>query len=220
MNLYNNCWIVPAPLLPLPSSSLRLCRHAVACGRLGRGSRPASETEPLKVDLKINYLELPSDALDVFRSNLTHLMDAVVDESAPLMPMTFSLGVYHRFQGKPPKLTDSILRTSENGPGDSADARARILIPEQYAFPTMADAVFKLIPSDVRRLTTRDVPKYARLNFQQYLEALEKAKREKEEKDRLKAERAAAKAAKPAAAESDETPAKKTPKPRKKEDPS
>jgi len=179
-----------------------------------------AKIEALEVDLKINYLELPAAALDAFRSNLTHLMDAVVDESAPLMPMTFSLGVYHRFQGKPPKLTDSILRTSENGPGDSADARARLLIPEQYDFPTMADTVSKLIPSDVRRLTTRDVPKYARLTFPQYLEALEAAKRKKQEEARLKAERAAAKAAKAAAAESDETPAKKTPKPRKKEDPS
>ena len=180
--------------------------------------KAAEETEALEVDLKINYLELPPEALDAFRSNLIQLMDAVVDETAPLMPVTFHKGIAQRFQGKPAKLSDDSLRSSENGPGDSDDARARILIPEQYAFPTMAEALTKLIPSDVRRLTTRDVPKYARMNLKQYREALEEAKREKEEKARRKAEKDAAKAA---AIESGEAPAKKTTKPRpKKEDPS
>jgi exodeoxyribonuclease V gamma subunit len=179
------------------------------------------DAEDLKVDIKINYLELPPDALDAFRSNLIQLMDAVVDETAPLMPVTFHKGIAQRFQGKPAKLSDDSLRSSENGPGDSDDARARILIPEQYAFPTMAEALTKLIPSDVRRLTTRDVPKYARLTFQQHQEALEEAKRKKQEDDRLKAERAAARSAKAAAIESGEAPAKKTTKPRpKKGDPS
>lgn len=180
--------------------------------------KASSDAENLKVDVKINYLELPPEALDAFRSNLTQLMDAVVDETAPLMPVTFHKGIAQRFQGKPAKLSDDSLRSSENGPGDSDDARARILIPEQYAFPTMAEALTKLIPSDVRRLTTRDVPKYARLTLKQQLEDLAEAKREKEEKDRRKAEKAAAKAA---AIESGEAPAKKTTKPRpKKEDPS
>jgi hypothetical protein len=180
--------------------------------------KAAEETEALEVDLKINYLELPPEALDAFRSNLIQLMDAVVDETAPLMPVTFHKGIAQRFQGKPAKLSDDSLRSSENGPGDSDDARARILIPEQYAFPTMAEALTKLIPSDVRRLTTRDVPKYARLTLKQQLEDLEEAKREKEEKARRKAEKDAAKAA---AIESGEAPAKKTTKPRpKKEDPS
>jgi hypothetical protein len=180
--------------------------------------KAAEETEALEVDLKINYLELPPDALDAFLSNLIQLMDAVVDETAPLMPVTFHKGIAQRFQGKPAKLSDDSLRSSENGPGDSDDARARILIPEQYAFPTMAEALTKLIPSDVRRLTTRDVPKYARLTLKQQLEDLEEAKREKEEKARRKAEKDAAKAA---AIESGEAPAKKTTKPRpKKEDPS
>jgi hypothetical protein len=180
--------------------------------------KAAEETEALKVDVKINYLELPPDALDAFLSNLIQLMDAVVDETAPLMPVTFHKGVAQRFQGKPAKLSDDSLRSSENGPGDSDDARARILIPEQYAFPTMAEALTKLIPSDVRRLTTRDVPKYARLTLKQQLEDLEEAKREKEEKARRKAEKDAAKAA---AIESGEAPAKPAAKPRKKkEDPS
>ncbi len=183
--------------------------------------KASSDAEALEVDVKINYLELPPEALDAFRSNLTQLMDAVVDETAPLMPVTFHKGIAQRFQGKPAKLSDDSLRSSENGPGDSDDARARILIPEQYAFPTMAEALTKLIPSDVRRLTTRDVPKYARLTLKEHMEALEKAKREKHEEDRLKAERAAARAAKAAAIESGEAPAKKTTKPRpKKGDPS
>jgi hypothetical protein len=183
--------------------------------------KAAEETEALEVDVKINYLELPPDALDAFRSNLIQLMDAVVDETAPLMPVTFHKGIAQRFQGKPAKLSDDSLRSSENGPGDSDDARARILIPEQYAFPTMAEALTKLIPSDVRRLTTRDVPKYARMNLKQYREALEQEKAKKLEEARLKAERAAARAAKAAAAESGEAPAKPAAKPRKKkEDPS
>ena len=183
--------------------------------------KAASEAEDLEVDVKINYLELPPEALDSFRASLSQLMDDVVDETAPMMPVTFHKGVAQRFQGKPTKLSDDSLRSSENGPGDSDDARARILIPEQYAFPTMAEAITKLIPGDVRRLTTRDVPKYARMNLKQYREALEQEKAKKLEDARLKAERAAARAAKAAAAESGDAPAKKTTKPRKKkEDPS
>ena len=180
--------------------------------------KAASDAEDLEVDVKINYLELPPEALDSFRANLAQLMDDVVDEAAPMMPVTFHKGVAQRFQGKPTKLSDDSLRSSENGPGDSDDARARILIPEQYAFPTMAEAITKLIPGDVRRLTTRDVPKYARMNLKQYREALEQEKAKKLEDARLKAERAAARAAKAAAAESGDAPAKKTTKPRKKKE--
>jgi hypothetical protein len=177
--------------------------------------KASSDAEVLEVDVKINYLELPPEALDAFRSNLTQLMDAVVDETAPLMPVTFHKGIAQRFQGKPAKLSDDSLRSSENGPGDSDDARARILIPEQYAFPTMAEALTKLIPSDVRRLTTRDVPKYARLTLKQQLEELADAKREKDEKARRKAEKDAAKAA---VAEAGEVAPKKSVKSKKKED--
>jgi hypothetical protein len=117
--------------------------------------------------------------------------------------------------GKPVKITDSDLRSSEHGKGDSDDARARILIPEQYAFPTMSEAITRLVPSGVRRLTTRDVPKYSRLTLKEQNEAIAVAKKEKEEKARRKAEKDAAKAA---AAESGEVAPNKPGKSKKKED--
>lgn len=183
--------------------------------------KAATDEKELKIKVKINFLELPPESLDGFRDGLTKLMDTVVDESAPLMPITFATGVEQRFMGKPTKISDNDLRSSEHGRGDSDDARARILIPEQYAFPTMAEAITKLIPSDVRRLTTRDVPKYARMTYADQLKAIAaaKAKRlaDEEAAARRKAEKAAAKAA---AEESGEAPPKKITKPRKKEDPS
>jgi hypothetical protein len=141
-------------------------------------------------------------------------MDAAVDEDAPLMPITFAHGVEQRFMGKPAKITDSQLRSSEHGKGDSDDARARILIPEQYAFPEMIDSITQLVPSGVRRLTTRDVPKYARLTLAEQNEIMAALKAEKAEKERRKAEKAAAKAA----AESGEAPAKPSTKARKKKE--
>lgn len=171
--------------------------------------------EDLEVKVKVNYLELPPASLDGFRSALMALMDAVVDETAPMMPVTFNKGVAQRFQGKAPKLSDSQLRSSENGPGDSDDARARILIPEQYAFPTMAAAIARLIPDGVRRLTTRDVPKYARMSLQEQEAAIAAEKAKKAGEARLKAEKKAAKAA---AAESGEAPAKKDGKSKKKKE--
>ena len=180
--------------------------------------KAANDNVDLEVDIKINYLELPPAELDGFRAKLAALMDEVVDESTPLMPITFVTGVEARFMGKPARISDSNLRSSEHGRGDSDDARARILIPEEYDFPTMSDAITKLIPFGVRRLTTRDVPKYARLTLKQQEEVIEVARLEKEEKARRKAEKDAAKAA---AAEADETPAKPAAKSRKKkEDPS
>jgi hypothetical protein len=142
-------------------------------------------------------------------------MDAAVDEDAPLMPITFAHGVEQRFMRKPAKVTDSQLRSSEHGRGDSDDARARILIPEQYAFPEMIDSITQLIPRDVRRLTTRDVPKYARVTLAEQNEIMAALKAEKAEKERRKAEKAAAKAA---AAESGEAPAKPAAKSRKKKE--
>ena len=177
----------------------------------------ASEQVDLVIKVKINYLELPPAELEGFRAKLAQLMDEVVDETTPLMPITFDAGVSQRFMGKPAKLSDSNLRSSEHSRGDSDDARARILIPEQYDFPTMAEAITKLIPSDVRRLTSSTI-KYAHLTLEQQEEAIAQAKKEKEDKARLKAEKAAAKAA---AAEDGEAPAKPAAKPRKKkEDPS
>jgi len=156
--------------------------------------------------------------LEAFRTSLAKLMDAAVDEIAPLMPITFAHGVEQRFMGKPAKITDSQLRSSEHAKGDCDDARARILIPEQYAFPEMIDSITQLVPSGVRRLTTRDVPKYARLTLAEQNEIMAALKAEKAEKERRKAEKAAAKAA---AEEAGEAPAKPAAKPRKKkEDPS
>ena len=180
--------------------------------------KAATDEKELKIKVKINFLELPPESLEGFRDGLTKLMDTVVNESAPLMPITFATGVEQRFMGKPTKISDNDLRSSEHGRGDSDDARARILIPEQYAFPTMAEAITRLVPSGVRRLTTRDVPKYARMNLQEQREAIAVEKAEKAEAARRKAEKAAAKAA---AEEAGEAPPKKTTKPRKKkEDPS
>jgi hypothetical protein len=177
--------------------------------------KAANDSKDLEIKVKVNYLELPPEALDAFRADLSKLMDAVVDEHAPLMPITFATGVEQRFMGKPAKISDGDLRSSEHGKGDSDDARARILIPEQYAFPTMAEAITKLVPSGVRRLTTRDVPKYARLTLKQQEQAIEAARLEKEEKARRKAEKDAAKAA---AAEAGEFPAKPAAKTRKKKE--
>jgi hypothetical protein len=86
----------------------------------------------------------------------------------------------------------------------------------------MIDSITQLVPSGVRRLTTRDVPKYARVTLAQQLEmiAADKAKKlaDEEAAARRKAEKAAAKAA---AEEAGEAPPKKTTNPRKKkEDPS
>jgi topoisomerase IA-like protein len=79
----------------------------------------------------------------------------------------------------------------------------------------MIDSITQLVPSGVRRLTTRDVPKYARVTLAQQLEMIAADKAEKEEKARRKAEKAAAKAA---AAESGEAPAKPAAKARKKKE--
>lgn len=180
--------------------------------------KAAIDEKDLAIKVKVNYLELPPKDLDGFRADLAKLMDAVVDETVPLMPITFVHGVAQRFMGKPAKITDSQLRASEHGKGDSDDARARILIPEQYAFPTMSEAITKLVPSAVRRLTTRDVPKYARLTLKEQTDIIAAAKAEKVEKDRIKAEKASAKTAKAAPGE---VPTKTAPTPRKKkEDPS
>jgi hypothetical protein len=180
--------------------------------------KAAGKDEGLAIKVKVNYLELPPQSLEAFRTSLAKLMDAAVDEVAPLMPITFAHGVEQRFMGKPAKITDSQLRSSEHAKGDSDDARARILIPEQYAFPEMIDSITQLVPSGVRRLTTRDVPKYARLTLAEQNEIMAALKAEKAEKERRKAEKAAAKAA---AEEAGEAPAKPAAKPRKKkEDPS
>jgi hypothetical protein len=134
--------------------------------------------------------------------------------SAPQRRCVLRPNIMHA-ANKPAKITDSQLRSSEHGKGDSDDARARILIPEQYAFPEMIDSITQLVPSGVRRLTTRDVPKYARLTLAQQMEMIAADKAEKEEKARRKAEKAAAKAA---AAESGEAPAKPAAKARKKKE--
>ena len=177
--------------------------------------------KPLEVNIQVLYLELPVDGLAGFEANLKQLMDEVVDESSPLMPATFNTGVKQSFMGKPVKLSDSDLRSSEHTKGDSADARARILIPEQFDFPSFSASIASVIPAGSRRLTSSTV-KYARMTYAEQLKAIaaEKAKKlaDEEEAARRKAEKIAAKAA---AEEAGEAAPKKTAKPRaKKEDPS
>jgi hypothetical protein len=177
--------------------------------------------KPLVVNIQVLYLELPVDGLAGFEANLKQLMDEVVDESSPLMPATFNAGVKQSFMGKPVKLSDSDLRSSEHTKGDSADARARILIPEQFDFPSFSASIASVIPTGSRRLTSSMV-KYARMTYAEQLKAIaaEKAKKlaDEEEAARRKAEKIAAKTA---AEEAGEAAPKKTTKPRKKkEDPS
>jgi exonuclease V gamma subunit len=179
------------------------------------------DAKALKVNIQVLYLELPVEGLAGFEANLKLLMDEVVDETSPLMPVTFNAGVKQSFIGKSVKLSDSDLRSSEHTKGDSADARARILIPEQFDFPSFSASITSVIPAGARRLTTSMV-KYARVTLAQQLEmiAADKAKKlaDEEAAARRKAEKAAAKAA---AEEAGEAPPKKTTNPRKKkEDPS
>jgi len=201
--------------------------------------KAAQDGKGLNIKLQIIYLELPSESLGGFRDGLTKLMDAVVDESAPLMPITFATGVEQRIEGKPAKISDSDLRSSEHGRGDSDDPRARILVPEQFDFPAFAATITSLIPAGARRLTTSRVQN-ARMTRAEELAAIA-AKREadeskellKQENAKLRADKAAANkaareqkarekaekdAAKAAAAESGEPPAKKAGKSKKKED--
>jgi exodeoxyribonuclease V gamma subunit len=180
--------------------------------------KAATDGADLKVKTQINYLELPPHSLDAFRANLIKLMDAAVDEDAPLMPKTFATGVAQRVLGNPVKVSDSNLRSSGQGSGDADDTRARILIPEQYAFHTLAAAISKLIPDGVRRLTSSKV-EYARVTHAQQLEAIAAEKRANEEKVRLAAEKRAAKAAAKAAAEAaGEPPPKRSRKSKDKKD--
>jgi hypothetical protein len=187
--------------------------------QIAKASLPGAKA--LTVNIQVLYLELPIDGLSGFEVKLKQLMDEVVDECSPLMPVTFTTGVIQSFMEKPVKLSDSNLRSSEHTKGDSADARARILIPEQFDFPSFSSSISSLIPREARRLTSSKV-KYARMTYADQLKAIaaEKAKRlaDEEEKARRKAEKAVAKAA---AEEAGEAPPKKTTKPRKKkEDPS
>ena len=186
--------------------------------QIAKASLPGAKA--LTVNIQVLYLELPIDGLSGFEVKLKQLMDEVVDECSPLMPVTFTTGVIQSFMEKPVKLSDSNLRSSEHTKGDSADARARILIPEQFDFPSFSTSISSLIPREARRLTSSKV-KYARMTYADQLKAIaaEKAKRlaDEEEKARRKAEKAVAKAA---AEEAGEAPPKKITKPRKKEDPS
>ncbi len=158
------------------------------------GVKPASPDEiakageaELKIKIAINFLEVPPAELDSMRSSLVRLMDEVISETVPLMPITFTKGVEQRFLAKPVKISDDQLRIPEKGRGDGDDPRARILIPEQYTFPVMAEAITKLIPAGVRRLTKRDI-KYARMTVAEQEAAEVKEKEEKAEKERLKLE--------------------------------
>jgi len=200
------------------------------------------DAKPLKVNIQVLYLELPLEGLSAFEASLKQLMDDVVDENSPLMPITFNAGVKKSIMGNPVRLSDSDLRSSEHTKGDSSDDRARILIPEQFDFPSFSSSITSLIPAGVRRLTSSYV-KFARMTHAQQLAAIAAKKQadeaeklakqenaklraakaaankaEREEKARLKAEKIAAKAAAEAVGE---VPPKKTTKPRKKkEDPS
>jgi exodeoxyribonuclease V gamma subunit len=186
--------------------------------QIAKASLPKGK--PLKVNIQVLYLELPLDGLAAFETNLKQLMDEVVDESSPLMPATFNAGVKQSFMGKPVRLSDSDLRSSEHTKGDSADPRARILIPEQFDFPSFSASIVSVIPRDARRLTSSMV-EYARMTYADQLKAIAaaKAKRlaDEEAAARRKAEKDAARAA---AEEAGEAPQKKITKPRKKEDPS
>ena len=180
----------------------------------------AEKGKVLQVKVKSNYLELPHDSLEVFRSKLLHVMDEVVDDEAPLMPVTFNAGVSQRFMGKAVRISDSNLRSSGSTPGDGKDARARLLIPEQFAFPAFASSITDLVPAEVRRLTDSKL-RFARMTDAQQREIEAKERAERAAKALEAAERAAAKAAKAAAEQSGQAPPKKVVKPRrKKEDPS
>jgi hypothetical protein len=143
------------------------------------------------------------------------MMDRVIDETTPLMPITFYKGLDQVFKDpdkrKPIKISDDDLRKPEQGRGDADDPRARILIPEEYNFEVMINNIDELFSSEIRRLTNRDIPKYARISLEEQKEQIEANEEEKERKNHAKIERANKK--------SDSSKLNKK-SPKKKEDPS
>ena len=108
---------------------------------------------------KCIFLEVPPAKIADLRSALIQLMDAATSATQPLMPRTLNSGLDSRFKDKPAKTNDDKLRGNSNAPGDASDPRARILVPEQYDFPTLNAFLDNLITDGVRRLTTQDVTK-------------------------------------------------------------
>lgn len=173
------------------------------------------KTLPLKV--KVNYLELPVSELDSFCERVVGLMDSVIDKTTPLMPVTFYEGLDQRFKDpdkkNPIKITDDQLRKPEKGRGDADDPRARILIPEEYDFLIMINNITDLFSGEIRRLTTRDISKYARISLEKQKDMIEALKIEKERKNNAKAERANKKS------DSPNSNKKSSKSPKKEEDP-
>jgi hypothetical protein len=169
----------------------------------------------LDIKATVNYLDLPVNELDSFCQKVLKLMDSVIDETTPLMPVTFYKGLDQVFKDpdkrKPIKISDDDLRKPEQGRGDADDPRARILIPEEYNFEVMINNINELFSSEIRRLTNRDIPKYARISLEEQKEQIEANEEEKERKNHAKIERANKK--------SDSSKLNKK-SPRKKEDPS
>lgn len=166
----------------------------------------------LEIKATINYLELSVPELDTFCQKVVGLMDSVIDESTPLMPVTFYKGLYQRFKdpdkNNPIKITDDQLRKPEDGWGDAHDPRARILIPEEYDFQIMINNITQLFSTEIRRLTTKDISKYARISLEEQKKQIQ-AKKDKEDKKQLSAD------------VTNKTLSKKSSKiPKKKEDPS
>ena len=169
----------------------------------------------LDIKATVNYLDLPVSELDSFCQKVLKLMDRVIDETTPLMPITFYKGLDQVFKDpdkrKPIKISDDDLRKPEQGRGDADDPRARILIPEEYNFEVMINNINELFSSEIRRLTNRDIPKYARISLEEQKEQIEANEEEKDRKNHAKIERANKK--------SDSSKLNKK-SPKKKEDPS
>jgi hypothetical protein len=169
----------------------------------------------LDIKATVNYLELPVSELDSFCQKVLKLMDGVIDETTPLMPVTFYKGLDQVFKDpdkkKPIEITDDDLRKPDQGSGDGNDPRARIFIPEEYNFEIMINNISELFSSKIRRLTTRDIAKYARISLEEQKEEIQSKKIDKEQKNSAQTDRANKK--------SDSSKLNKK-SPRKKEDPS
>ncbi len=120
----------------------------------------------LEPDDKVIYLQLSPEAFGRFHVRAVELMDAVINETAPLMPVTFYRGMDQNFKDDGSKgekkrieISDDELRSSEYGRADADDPRARILIPEEYDFSVMVENITQLISGPIARSTSSEVKK-------------------------------------------------------------
>ena len=151
-------------------------------------TKAIEEGESLDIKPTVNYLDLSVSELESFCQKVVSLMDTVIDESTPLMPVTFYKGVDQRFKKNPIKITDDQLRKSEQGRGDADDPRARILIPEEYDFQMMVKNITELFSTEIRRFArSSDISNYARTSLEEQKELLQ-AKKDKEDKKQLSAD--------------------------------